>query len=372
MAATNIAANTSLQTKAWVSLAMRFERDSSFWFGENGFVGSGIRDATKPIHYVDQFTKVMGADKVVIPLVLPLTGGAVAGDNKMKGKEEALIPDAYEIRIDQVRKATRNSGRMADHRSIIDFQATAKDFLADWHAQTKDELAFLTLSGTSYSKNLDGSDRDPVDELPSLAFAADVATPSTNRKLFPGSVTATSGLASTDKMSWALLVKAKAYAILKRIKPIRQGGKDYWCVVMHPNQARDLKLDSDYKTIVSQAGERGDKNPLFAGHFAKVDGLYLFEHNKVPSTFGATSKWGAGSNVDGAQAMLFGAQALGYGAVNGAHDPQRADETDDYGAITGIEYYQMYGFRKPQFKSPYDAKATEDFSVLSLYTAAAQ
>src|SRR5690606_22470028 len=121
-----------------------------------------------------------------------------------------------------------------------------------------------------------------------------------------------SGIASSNKMSWGLLVKAKAFAVTKRIKPIRSGGKDYWCVVMSPQQARDLKLDTDYKTIVANGGDRGDKNPLFKGNFAMVDGLYLFEHNKVPTTYGLASKWGASNNVDGAQAMLFGAQALGY------------------------------------------------------------
>ena len=377
MVGTDIAALSTLQTKAWVAIAVKHERDTSFWFGDNGFMGSGIRDATRPIHYVDQFTKVLGADKVVVPLVLPLDGDGRAGDRRLKGNEERLVPDSVEIRIDQLRHGVRNSGRMAELRSILDFAAQAKDALADWHAQKKDELAFLTIAGRLYSLDVTGLVRDPTSNLPLLTYAADVTAPSTNRRVFPqASITATTGIAASDKMTWDTCVRAKAVAIQKRIKPIRMGGKDYYVVVMHAAQSRDMKMTADYKSILAQAGEKGNNNPLFRGGFAMVDGLVLFEHMKVPSTFGAAAgaKYGAAGTVDGAQALLFGAQALGYGSVKGSHDPSMEQESDDYGALTGIEYYQIFGMKKPVFKSPYDFdangdKLTEDFSVISIYTA---
>jgi N4-gp56 family major capsid protein len=152
------------------------------------------------------------------------------------------------------------------------------------------------------------------------------------------------------------------------------GSKEYYVVVMSPEQGGDLKNDPDYKGALSRAEVRGKNNPLFTGAFCTIDGLMLYEHRKVYSTRGAASgsKWGAASTVDGAQALLMGAQALAYANI-GSDEWAESDSTD-YKNRQGIAYGCMIGFRKSVFKSIYDLSTSgaitqQDFSVISIYTA---
>ena len=73
--------------------------------------------------------------------------------------------------------------------------------------------------------------------------------------------------------------------------------------------------------------------------------------------------------MDGAQALLLGAQALGYAKVN-ATEWSESDITD-YGNRPGIGYGAKFGLLKPQFKSNASATAKEDYGIISIKTAAA-
>jgi hypothetical protein len=113
-------------------------------------------------------------------------------------------------------------------------------------------------------------------------------------------------------------------------------------------------------------------NKLFTGAFANIDGLVLYDTALVPNTqdTASGSKYGAAGTVEGATAILMGAQALGFAKI-GEGDWEESDN-QDYKNKIGISYGRFIGFRKPKFKSIYDANASEDFSVLVLYTAAAK
>lgn len=368
---TDFGSLSTQQKKLWSAYVFQAGRDQSFWMGQEGMMGTGVRDATKPIHLVDELTRTEKGDKCVMPLVLDLQNDGVAGDNDLESNEEALVADDIEIVVDQFRNGVKSKGKMSEQRTVLQFRAQAKDKLSFWLSDKRDEMIFLTAAGISYSNKLDGSSRSGSSQLPTLAFAGSVSAPSTNRKIFAGTATSTGTLTVSDKMSWNLLLKSKAIAVDKRIKPIRIKGKNCYVVVMSPFQARDLKMDADYKTSVSQAGVRGEQNPLFTGAFATVDGLILYEHNKAPTTRGLASgsKWGAGGAVEGAQALLLGAQAIGYAELG---DPEWSEsDNKDYGNKQGIGYGQMIGIVKSKFKSTFDGLASEDFSVIAIYTAAA-
>ena len=367
---TDFGSLTTQQKKLWSAYVFKAGRDQSFWLGESGMMGEGVRDATKPIHYVDQLTKTERGDKCVLPIVLDLQGDGVAGDNNLEDQEEALVADDVEIVVDQFRHAVKSKGRMSEQRTVIQFRAQAKDTLSFWLADKRDEMLFLSASGVAYTSKLNGATRG-TSQLPSLAFASSVAAPSTNRRVFAGSATSTGTITASDKMSWNLLLKAKAVAITKRLKPIRIKGKNTYIVVMSPWQSRDLKMDNDYKAIVSQGGVKGEANPLFTGAFAMCDGLILYEHNKVYNTsgLGSGSKWGSGGTVEGALALLLGAQAIGYAELG---DPEwNESDNKDYGNKQGLAYSQIIGIVKTKFKSVADSLSSEDFSILAIYTAAA-
>jgi N4-gp56 family major capsid protein len=259
---------------------------------------------------------------------------------------------------------------MAEQATVIRFREQSKDKLAFWLSDKLDELMFLTLSGRAYTLRLDGTTRTGS-QLPSLRFAGDVVAPSSNRIIFPGSVTSEATMTTADKMSWAVVVRARTLAERKRLRPIRSGGKGYFGLVISSEQRRDLVLDPTYQTILRSAEKVGDKNPLFSGAIAAIDGVVIHSHQKVFNTLGlgASSKWGSGSTVDGAQALLLGAQAAGLATLDSMF--WRESDKTDYQNRPGIGVGRMIGMLKPQFKSIYDSNTRQDFGVVAVKTAAA-
>ena len=260
---------------------------------------------------------------------------------------------------------------MAEQATVIRFRTTGREKLSFWIADKLDELMFLTGSGRAYTLKLDGSTRTSS-QLPSLSFGADVVAASTNRIVHAGSATSEATLTTSDKMSWQVIVNAKTKAGRKKLRPIREGGKEYFAIVISSEQRRDLVLDPTYQTILRSAEKQGSNNPLFTGAIAVVDGVIIHSHNKVYNTFGLVSgvgKWGAGSTVDGAQALMFGAQALGLATLGNLF--YRESDKTDYGNRPGIGIGRKFGILKPQFLSLPDGGAREDFGVISVKTAAA-
>lgn len=368
MAATDFGALSSAQKRVWSARIWKEGRDQNFWLS-NGFVGSGNEDTTRPVHRVTELTPTERGDVAIMQLVADLEGDGVVGDNMLEGNEEAMWNDSIELTIDQLRNAVRSKGQMSEQRTVIRFRSTARDKLGFWIAEKIDELMFLTASGVSYDTKTDGSSRSGS-QLPSLSFAADVQEPSDGRVRFAGGVADTSSLTDSDTMTWNFLVQAKAYAKRKKIKPIRMGGKEHYCVIMSTEQCRDLKTDNTYQTLVSKAHTRGPKNPLFDNALAVVDGIIIYEHNKVFNTLGAASgsKYGSGGNVDGAQALMLGAQSMGLALLENVNY-EESDNTD-FKNRPAISVGRKFGMLKPRYRSNEDDNTRQDFSILSLYTAA--
>ena len=366
---TDFSALTEAQKRVWSAEAWKEGRDQSFWFTK-GFISKSEADMNRPVHRITKLTKTERGTECVMQLIPDMQGDGTVGDNKLDGNEEALQNDAQVIRIDMLRHGVRSKGEMSEQATVIRFRAQARDKLAFWMADKIDELMFLTASGRAYSLKTDGSTR-ASSQLPQLAFAADVAAATSNRIVYAGSATTEGTLTTDDKVSWNLLTTLKAKMKRKRIRPIREGGKEYYVVVLSSEQCRDLNLDSTYQTIVSRAAEKGSKNPLFTGATAVVQGLIIYEHNKVFSTLGlaSASKWGAGGTVDGAQALAFGAQALGLATIDNTF--MRESDNTDYGNRPGIAWGRKIGMLKPQFKATVDGGTREDYGVFSVKTAAA-
>lgn len=254
--------------------------------------------------------------------------------------------------------------------TVIRFREQSKEKLTFWLADKLDELMFLTLSGRAYTLKTDGSTRTSS-QLPSLRFASDVVAASSARIVYAGSATSEASITASDKMSWATIVRARTQAERKRLRPIKSGGKNHFCILLSSEQRRDLVLDPTYQTVVKSAEKTSDKNPLFTGAIANVDGVVIHSHNKVFNTLGLSSgsKWGSGSTVDGAQAMLLGAQAGGLATLGNMF--WRESDNTDYQNRPGIGVGRKIGMLKPQFKSVYDSNTRQDFGVIAVKTAAA-
>lgn len=374
MATTDFGAASALRVKEWSLTVTMQGRDDSFWFS-NGFVSASTADQNKPIQRVTELSKTKRGLECVMPMAMDISAdAAVVGDNLLDGNESAIDTDYQAIRVDQIRFATKSAGEMSEASTVLNFRTQSKDKLAFALSDVTDELGFLTAAGRAYTLNTDGTTRG-TSQLPSLTFAADVAAASTNRVIYAGSATSEATLTAADKMSWDLIIQAKAMAKRKRIRPIRMGGRSFYIMVMSTEQCRDLEQSPDYKTLQAQAMPRGLDNPLFTNAKKVVGDVVIHDHQKVFNTLGLSSgsRWGSGSTVHGAQAMLLGAQALGFAEITGDTGAGWRENpgSNDFGNRQSIGYGRKMGLLKPQYKSKYDANAREDFGILSVKTAAA-
>lgn len=371
MATTDFTLLTDERKTVWSRDVWKVARNTSFL---TRYLGTG---SNSMIQRITEMTKTEKGDRAVITLVPDSEHDGVAGDRTLKGNEAPL--DAYDrvITIDQLRKAHKKKGRMADQRSIVNFRKEARDQLGYWLGDRIDQMAFLMMSGVSFSKKTNGADRDPEvngTALMDLDFATSVTAPSTNRHrrwdatdgLSAGDTTA---VAAVDVPSWEMLVEAKAYAKRQNIKPMKGAeGLEVYNVFMSPEGMAKLKLDTQFLQAMQHAAKRGMDNPLFKGaDVIYVDGLAIREFKHVYNTTGAASgsKWGAGSAIDGQRIILAGAQALAYADLG---TPEWIEEDDDYKNQMGIAYGKIFGLNKPVFQSAVTG-TDEDFGLMVIDTA---
>ena len=362
MALTNFGALQTNQKMVWSRDTWKQARENSFIMQK--FVGVGENNA---IQKITELTKTEKGDQCIITLVAELVGDGGTGDNKREGNEEAMKQYDATITIDLIFHSVRNEGKLAEQKSVVRFRDNAKDKLGNWLADRIDQLAFLTLSGISYSYNCDGSARTNSN-FPNLAFASKVTAPSAKRhRRWIGSTSLlgagdTANCTSTDVMSYKAITSMMAYAKDHYIKPLKAGGKEYYLILMKPGSLMQLKNDSDYKNAVVQGLPRDLKNPFFTGATVTVDGAIIHEHRYVYSTNGNATKWGSGSTVNGTRVLLLGQQAMGLADLGA---PEWAEKGFEYDSQQGINVDKMFGLLKPTFYSNYD-KTTEDFGVLAV------
>ena len=368
MATTNFGLLTNEQKTAWSLDFWRQARNLSF---VNKFLGKGPNSL---VQHITELKKTEKGARAVITLLADLEGDGIVGDRTLEGNEEIMKSYDQVIRIDQLRNANRNEGRMADQKSIVNFRENSRDKLAYWMADRIDQIAFLTLAGKAYTYHPNGSTRVGSD-LKNLEFAADVVAPSTKRvgrwnntsKAFEvggGSNTVT----STDLPAWELFVSLKAYAKENYVRGIMDGGEETYHAFLSPFAMAALKKDTVYRDNLRYAQTRGGSNELFTGSSVKIDGIYLHEFRHVPNTrmAGSGSKFGNVGTVDGCQILFCGAQALGMADIG---NPEWTEKMFDYDNQPGISIAKILGFLKPQFPTQYSGGTTEDHGVISAYVA---
>lgn len=366
---TNFSLLTNEQKTVWSLDLWRQARNMSF---VNQFLG---KDSNALVQHITELKKSEKGARAVITLLNDMVGDGIAGDRTLEGNEESLRSSDQVIRIDQLRNANRHEGRMADQKSIVNFREESRDKLAYWLSDRVDQLAFLTMSGVSYGVRNSGGLRVGSD-LPYLEFAADVAAPTANRfARWNGTTkqleigTGSGSVASADTPMWETFVQMKAYAKDQYLRGVREkGGEETFHVFLSPQAMAKLKLDTNYMLNLRHAQPRGDGNALFTGSSVKIDGMYFHEFRHVVNTRLATSgnKYGSGGTVDGCQILFCGAQALGMADIG---VPEWVEKGFDFENQQAISTGKILGFLKPQFYTQYTGGTTEDFGVISIYTA---
>ena len=365
MALTNFAALTDEQKTVWSMDFWKHARNYSFM---NKFVGSS---SDSLIQRVTELRKDERGARAVITLVADLLGDGIAGDRTLEGNEEAMRSYDQVIRIDQLRHANRNMGRMAEQKSIVRFREQSRDKLAYWMADRMDQMAFLTLSGVGYEYKTNGALRVGSD-LPNLEYAADVTAPSTNRHLVWdatggfGTNADESGLVVADGPTWEMFVEAKAYAKDNYIRPIRtKDGIEFYHAFVTPQAMAKLKQSQTYLDAAKHAMSRGETNQLFKGtDTIMIDGIAISEYRHVFNTAGmaAGAKWGASNNVEGCRMLFCGSQAMAFADIGNA---MWDEEMFDYENQIGISTGKIFGFLKPKFHTDV-TNSVEDFGLIAV------
>src|SRR5262245_34562777 len=216
----------------------------------NKFMGKGINSCIQ----IKEELSGQAGDKITFSLPRKLQGAGVTGDSDLENAEEAMSTYSDDVTIDQKRNAIRLKGRMSERRTAYQQRMVAKELLTTWLAETVDADIFAALD----------------------------ASPSTS--IYGGAATSTATVAVGDYLTTALITKAKTKAkkALPKIWPIKVGNKDYYVLVIHPDQEHDLKVfDASWAQAQREAQMRGDDNPIFEGSVGVWDGVIVHCHEDI-------------------------------------------------------------------------------------------
>lgn len=364
MSATDFYAGQPYDKLAWGHKAYDEFKDQFFFTGMLG------KDASAVIEHITELSKNnKGEAGAYLHLITDIHGGGVVGDNTLEGRERELEASWLRCNYDYLRNAMVTKGKKSDQKSVIDARKQFRKKMARWLAESLEEQAILTASGISYAYNTDGSTRSTPagqDAWTDLDYAADVAAPTANRHLrwdaTDGLVAgATASVDTADTVKYDLIPALEAAARTKNLTPLRIGGDEYFVWLCHSNAMAKLWQNSDFRSVVKDAGVRGNENPIFKGSYITMNNLIIKPYRRVYTTTNATTKWGGGS-VNGSRSLLLGAQALAMVDLG----PVGWEEDDkDYRHRWGLAVDKAVGFTKAKFKDSLTG-TVEDFSILAV------
>lgn len=327
MAKTAFATNNALTKKAWEERLFRDTLKESYF---SRFMGSS---ADSLVQTNEQLTKDKG-DNVTFGIRMRLSGAGVNSGQTLEGNEEKLTTYSFNVSLEEYAHAVRDAGPLDRQRTMFSIDEESQAALKGWGAEKIDQLCF-----------------DTIVTSPTKIF-------------YGGSATATNNITATDKLTPAMISKAKTWSLVgggraqTPLRPVKVDGKNYFILLVHPDVMYDLKQDSTFVQARREAEVRGKENPIFSGADAIWDGVIIHEHENIP----ITTNWGAGSNVNGAKCVMMGAQSLVWAW---GKRPSVVAEEFDYGREHGYAWSMISKCGKPQFNS-------KDYGSVAVYVARTQ
>ena len=325
---TTITVAPNLVQEAWAKDTWEAGFEKTFFMK---FTGKSALDIVQ----IKEELKKEAGDAITIPLLMPLTGAGIAGDNILEGNEEALIYRDFKVSIDQIRNAVRLKGKMDEQKTQIDMRKDAKHALSNWLANHIDDAIFTALS----------------------------TNPTADRTVFAGSATSEGTITTSDVFTADLIGKIKRVATgtkQNQVKPVKVDGMDTYVLVIDPFQARDLTSDQKWINAQQNANVRGSKNPIFTGALGMYNGVIVHESARVLRTQSGTSAPKVG------HALFLGAQAA---VMAVGSEPSWEEETFDYKNKVGFSFGRIFGIAKSQYK--FDGTNLTDFGVINVLTSSA-
>lgn len=310
-------------------------------------------DAKSIIHIREELSKGDGTS-IRIPLLMPLSGAGITGDNMLEGNEEALVYRDFDVALQRIRNAVRIAGKFEEHKTQINMRKDAKNGLSEWLSKYIDCAIFSVLTGVL----------SPELNWTTLDFPFPLDAPSDDRLLIANNRANEAAITASDTFNTSIIGMAKRKAMEdpnKRIRPINVDGKSTYVMVIDQWQARDLKKDTAWMESQQQANVRGNSNPIFSGALGMWDGVVIHENNRVPRT--ATGAPAGSGNVKVSHALFLGAQACVFAEGEPA---EWNEKTFDYGNQYGVSFGRMFGIQKSKFK--FNGTDYTDFGVINVLT----
>lgn len=266
-------------------------------------------------------------DTITIGLAYQLTGAGVSGVSPMEGNEEAINFYDFTVSLERYRNAILWDEIYEGQKSPYAMRQTAVQLLSDWLASKIDDLSITALT----------------------------TNPTTNRILYGGDATSDATLDTADVFSTTLIERAvrKAKLASPKIRPVKVNGKEYYVILVHPYQLKALRNETAWREAQQSANIKGEDNPIFSGAEGVWGGAIIHEYDRIPTY----NNWGANGNLNGARAVLLGAQALVHAYGKKSYWKERETDYDSKGVQVGT----ITGIAKTKFNN-------EDYGVIALDT----
>lgn len=347
--------------KKWSASLFIDTMNNSYW--SKKFMGQG--DA----YIIQQLTDLESAagDKIQYDLSIRLRAKPTYGDAKLQGKEEQLRFYSDEVNIDQMRHGVDVGGKMTRKRTAHNLRMVGKSRLSEYWSKFMDQMLFIYASGAR------GVNANFTEDVAWTGHANNtIDAPDSEHIMYGGDATAKNNLDASDKMTKAIIERAKLKASTmastnpenQAMMPVMINGEAHYVCVMSEFQAYDLRTADTTGWMDIQkaaAAAEGRNNPIFKGGLGMINNVVLHSHEDVIRF----NDYGSGSDVDAARAIFLGRQAcvIAFGASGGMRFSWN-EEITDHGNAMAISAGIIAGVKKTRFNS-------KDYGVISIDTAAA-
>jgi N4-gp56 family major capsid protein len=320
------------------------------------------KTANDVIQVKEELTKEAG-DRITFSLVTRLTGAGVTGDNTLEGNEEALGNYGHQVSVDQIRHGVV-VGSFEKIKAKIDLLEAAKDMLRMWNMEKLRDLFIARL----LSPVTDGlTTYSAATEAQKDAWcAANNPSVANQRILFGAAKGNSSGDHSADLLKVdgtaddlhqdiVRLMKRLAQNCDPHIRPAlvkNSGGVagEKFYVLAGSLPFRDL--ESNFETVQSNAGVRGNENQIFSGgviRIGNVDVIEVPELDRTPANGGVLlENVGDSATTEVEPVFMCGAQAL---LLAWAQRMQVKTDEFDYQNKRGVAVAEIRGCEKTTFNS---------------------
>lgn len=308
------------------------------------------RDAEVPVQLLTELEKDAG-DTISYDLFAQKRNRATFGDDRIKGKEEAMQRFSDSVSIDQVRDSTSAGGRMSRKRTLHDLRLAARRLTADWWSRWKDEAL------NCYAAGARGVNADYIEDTDWNGWANNpFQAPDADHQIYGGTATAKGNVTTADGVSLALVdrlvAKAKTFGggttRKPKIRPIRIDGENHFIFVMSPQDEHAIRASTSTGQWLdiqkAAAAAQGKNNPIFKGGLGMYNNVVL----QVNEGLVRFDDYGAGNNLPASRCLFMGMQALvmAYGSPGDNLRMDWHEETDDRGNEIVITTNCIFGVKK--------------------------